>query len=306
MDGFALTLKAQQAIKKAIIPVAGFGTRLYPATKAIKKDFFPVMDQDGLLKPAILILLEQLVEAGIEEICLVIGEEEKPIYDAFFGPLAAEHYNKLSDEKKVYEDLLQRIGKKITYVFQRERKGFGHAVYQCRDFTKDEPVLLLLGDMIYHSNTDRNCMSQLVDVYEQCGLPVISMHTVPSEEVVHYGIMHGQWENKEQTMLKLDQIAEKPTREYAAEYLKVKTKMSNENYYAVFGQYVLTKEVFEILEDNIKENLLEGGEIQLTSALEQVRRRIGMMGYVVDGTSYDIGLPEMYIDTVGKYYAKKE
>ena len=302
MEGFRLTLKPQQAIKKAIIPVAGFGTRLFPATKILKKDFFPVLDKDGILKPVLLILLEQLIEAGIDDVCLVIGESEKAIYDEFFGALSKEHYDKLPDGKKRYEDLLQKVGRKITYVYQKERKGFGHAVYQCRDFAQDEPVLLLLGDMIYHSNREENCMAQMIGVYERTGLPIISMHAVTEENVVHYGIMHGQWENQEQTILKLDSIIEKPTVEYARDYLKVKTKKIPENYYAVFGQYVLTKEVFEVLGQNIKDNKCQNGEIQLTDALEQTRRRIGMVGYLVDGISYDVGLPEMYVQTVCEYY----
>lgn len=303
MDGFAMTLRPKQAVTKAIIPVAGFGTRLFPATKAIKKDFFPVLDRDGILKPAILILIEQLIEAGIEDICLVIGEGERPVYDEFFSALKREHYEKLSSEKKAYEDMLIRIGRRVTYVEQKERKGFGHAVYQCRDFTKKDPVLLLLGDMIYHAGESGiNCMKQMVDAYEKTGLPVISMHTVPLDEVVHYGIMHGQWEdNSKETLLKLDRIAEKPSVDDAKEYLRVATKAKKDNYFAVFGQYVLNDEVFEILKENIDNNKLESGEIQLTSALEECRRRSGMMGYVVDGTSYDIGLPEMYIRTLSEY-----
>ena len=302
LNGFPLTLKPQKIIKKAIIPVAGFGTRLFPVTKALKKDFFPVMDKDGILKPAILILLEQLIQAGIEKICLVIGENEQGIYDAFFSELSEEHYEKLPEDKRKYEDLLESIKNKITYVYQKERKGFGHAVYQCREFTEGEPVLLLLGDMIYHSNQDKNCMEQMIDSYEKTGLSTVSMHTVPKEDVVHYGIMTGQWENKEQTILKISQMSEKPTVDYAKEFLSVKTKNNNENYYAVFGQYVLTKEVFAELEDNIKNNKLERGEFQLTSALDQVREKHGLMGFVVDGTSYDIGLPDQYIKTVENFY----
>lgn len=302
LNGFPLTLKPQKIIKKAIIPVAGFGTRLFPVTKALKKDFFPVMDRDGILKPAILILLEQLIQAGIEKICLVIGENEQGIYDSFFSELSEEHYEKLPEDKRKYEDLLESIKNKITYVYQKERKGFGHAVYQCREFTADEPVLLLLGDMIYHSNQDINCMEQMIDSYEKTGLSTVSMHTVPKEDVVHYGIMTGQWENKEQTILKISQMSEKPTVDYAKEFLSVKTKNNNENYYAVFGQYILTKEVFAELEANIKNNKLERGEFQLTSALDQVREKHGLMGFVVDGTSYDIGLPEQYIKTVENFY----
>ena len=301
MEGFPLTLKPKKAVRKAIIPVAGFGTRLFPATKAIKKDFFPILDTDGILKPVLLILLEQLAEADIQNICLVIGEEERPLYDMFFSRLSSENYDKLSPEKKQYQNLLMNLANRITYVYQKERRGFGHAVFQCRDFTEDEPVLLLLGDMIYRSNTSINCMQQMIDAYENCGMPMISMHTVSLDDVVHYGIMHGEWENSDQRVLKLDEIKEKPTVDYAKEYLNVPTKNSDENYYAVFGQYILTKEVFDHLEKNIKNNCLENGEIQLTTALEQTRVDNGMVGFVVDGKSYDVGLPSEYVKTVWEY-----
>ncbi|MCR5436685.1 MAG: hypothetical protein K6E97_06445 [Treponema sp.] len=301
MKGFSLTIHPKKAVRKAIVPVAGFGTRLFPVTKILKKDFFPVMDVDGILKPAILILLEQLIQAGIEQICLVVGEGEESIYESFFSPLPAEHYEKLSEDKKYYEDMLETLKNKITYVVQKERLGFGHAVYQCRKFTQNEPVLLLLGDMIYKSNQNKNCMEQMIDVYEKSGFPVISMHCVQKKDVVHYGIMSGQWENKEQTILRLNNICEKPTVEYAEDYLKVANKKNPENYYAVFGQYILTKEVFSQLELNIKNDVRERGEYQLTTALAQVREATGMLGFLVAGKSYDIGLPEKYIETVGLY-----
>lgn len=301
MKGFSLTIHPKKAVRKAIVPVAGFGTRLFPVTKILKKDFFPIMDVDGILKPAILILLEQLIQAGIEQICLVVGEGEESIYESFFSPLPAEHYEKLPEDKKYYEDMLETLRNKITYVVQKERLGFGHAVYQCRKFTQNEPVLLLLGDMIYKSNQNKNCMEQMIDVYEKSGFPVISMHCVQKKDVVHYGIMSGQWENKEQTILRLNNICEKPTVEYAEDYLKVANKKNPENYYAVFGQYILTKEVFSQLELNIKNDVRERGEYQLTTALAQVREATGMLGFLVDGKSYDIGLPEKYIETIKNF-----
>ena len=111
------------------------------------------------------------------------------------------------------------------------------------------------------------------------GKPVISMHEVPKQDVIHYGIMTGNWDNKEQTVLKLRQITEKPSVDYAEDYLSVQTKEKKSKYYAVFGQYVLTNEVYDQLGENIKNNLLERGEIQLTTALEQVREKMGMLGY---------------------------
>ena len=113
--------------------------------------------------------------------------------------------------------------------------------------------------------------------------------------------MHGKWENKEETVLKLDQIKEKPTIDYAEDYLNVSTKKEKENYYAVFGQYVLTKDIFDVLKQSVDENKLENGEIQLTSALEKVRSSIGTIGYLVSGTSYDVGLPDKYYETMVNY-----
>ena len=125
------------------------------------------MDTDGILKPVILILLEQLVNAGIEDICLVIDENEKPLYDSLFKSIPKEYYDKLSDNKKKYEDFVELLKNHITYVFQKEKKGFGHAVYQTLDFASGEPVLLLLGDMIYHTLSEKNCMEQMIKVYEE-------------------------------------------------------------------------------------------------------------------------------------------
>lgn len=300
MGAFPLTLRPKQQVRKAVIPVAGFGTRLYPASKAVKKDFLPVLDKDGLFKPVLMVLLEQLMQSGIEEVCLIIGEGEKPLYDAFFEPMSDENYDKLPQDKQAYENRLVEIGKKIHYVYQKERRGFGHAVYQSRDFAAGEPVLLLLGDMIYDSFIGETCSSQLIKCYEAYGLPVVSMHEVPKEQVVHYGIMHGVWENIDEKDMRLDCIAEKPTVDYAQENLAVKTKEGS-RYFAVFGQYILTEDVYRVLEDNIRNNKLSRGEIQLTDALEQVRAESGMMGCRIKGRSYDVGLPQMYVDTVGRF-----
>ncbi len=300
MGAFPLTLRPKQQVRKAVIPVAGFGTRLYPASKAVKKDFLPVLDKDGLFKPVLMVLLEQLMQSGIEEVCLIIGEGERPLYEAFFAPMADENYDKLSQDKQAYENRLVEIGKKIHYVYQKERKGFGHAVYQSREFASGEPVLLLLGDMIYDSFIGETCSSQLIKCYEAYGLPVVSMHEVPKEQVVHYGIMHGVWEHTDERDMRLDCIVEKPTVDYAQENLAVKTKEGS-RYFAVFGQYILTEDVYKVLEDNIRNNKLSRGEIQLTDALEQVRAESGMMGCRIKGRSYDVGLPQMYVDTVGRF-----
>lgn len=303
MTTYTLTLKPNTTVRKAVIPVAGFGTRLYPETRGVKKEFCPVVDKDGLVKPVILVLLEELDQIEIEDICLIINKEEKAYYENFFlKPLPLEHYRKLPKDMKAYEDKIQRIGKKIRFVFQDEQKGFGHAVYQSRSFAAGEPVLLLLGDTIYHSNTETPCTKQLLDAYEKSGQPMTAVRSVELNEVVHYGIFSGVWENKDETLLKLTAIAEKPSCEEARDYLSVSTKKRMENYYAAFGAYVITSDVYERLDYAVTHDVdNEKGEVELTDALEYVRKKKGMMAFVPDGESYDIGNAAAYRQTVAEF-----
>lgn len=301
MASFSLTLRPGQTVKKAIIPVAGFGTRMYPATRVLKKDFLPLIDCDGKAKPAILILLEQLEEAGIEKICLVIGEDEKDGYDSFFEKLPEEYLLKLNEERRRYEERLSALSKKITYVYQKERLGFGHAVYQCRNFAEEDPVLLLLGDMVYQSYLEENCSKQLIQAFERCGKTMVSVHEVSEDDVTHYGILHGHWDDEEEKLLRVDRMCEKPDKDYAEENLKVVNARKEKRFYAVFGQYVLTSEVFEELENNIRNGKTMQGEYQLTDALERVREKYGLYGYRPSGKSFDLGLPETYRETVWEF-----
>jgi hypothetical protein len=195
MKAYPLTLRPVHAVRKAIIPVAGFGTRLYPATRALKKDFFPIPDKDGMVKPVILILLEELIKSGIEEICLVLGsEEERLLYRDFFeNPLSEEHLRKLNPEMQEYENRILAIGRRLRYVYQKEKRGFGHAVYQAVDFANNEPVLLLLGDTMYRSETGKPCALQLIEKYEQYNKLMVAIHSIPLAEVSHYGILSGTW-----------------------------------------------------------------------------------------------------------------
>lgn len=302
MHAWLLTLKPKSAVRKAVIPVAGFGTRLYPETRGVKKEFCPVVDRDGLVKPAILVLLEELDAVEIEEICLVINREERQLYeDYFFKPLSEEHVRKLPKQMRAYEDKIRRIAGKLKFQVQEEQLGFGHAVYQCRDFAAGEPVMLLLGDTIYQSNSGVPCTAQLLEAYRRYGLSMVALHKVALDQVVHYGIFAGTWENKEQTVMQLMQIAEKPKPEYAKDFLSVPDVSASENYYAAFGAYILTQEVFERLGEMTAAHVPGDGEIQLTDALDYVREHCGMMGFVPDGESFDIGNAEAYRDTVNRF-----
>lgn len=291
------------SVRKAIIPVAGFGTRLYPASRALKKDFFPIPDKDGKVKPVILILLEELVESGIEEICLVLGSEEERLKyrDFFETPLSDEHLHKLSPEMQEYENHILAIGKKLRFVYQKEKRGFGHAVYQAADFANNEPVLLLLGDTLYRSETGKPCVLQLIEKYEQYNKLMVAIHSVPLSDVSHYGILTGTWEDKDETEMSIAQMNEKPKASYAEEFLGVKGKDGERKYWSVFGQYILTPEVFEQLHEDIVAAGDSEREIELTSALDKVRERSGMMGVRLQGRMYDMGNFTAFRNCVTEY-----
>ena len=291
MPSFTLTIKPGQTVKKAIIPLAGFGTRVFPATKCVRKCFMPILDTDGLLKPALMIMIEQLLEACIEDIALIIGEDE----------LSDEYMDNLPSEKRRCEELIRTMRQHITYIYQKERKGFGHAVWLAKKFTENEPVLLLLGDFLYKSATGVNCSKQVIDAYKECGRTLVSINEVPLERVVHYGIIHGIWDENE-LLMKVDSMVEKPTDDYAAEYLGVRNAKGERKYYATFGQYVLTSEVFDELDKEIRSDApTEGKEFGLTAALDRVSSTSGIYGFVPDGKSFDIGLPDAYRETLWEY-----
>ena len=296
LRAYPLTLRPVHTVRKAIIPVAGFGTRLYPATRSLKKDFFPIPCSDGMVRPVILILLEELVRSGIEEICLVLGSEEERIQytDFFERPLSDDHLSKLNKEAQEYENRILDIGKRLHYVYQHEKRGFGHAVYQAAHFANNEPVLLLLGDTLYRSQSNKPCALQIIEQYERYNQLMVSIHPIPLADVSHYGILSGVWEDKEHTVLNVSVMNEKPKASYAEEFLGVRNASGEREYYSVFGQYILTPEVFAQLEADIQKADAEDDhsrEIELTAALEAVRQKSGMMGVRLKGTMYDMGNP---------------
>ena len=306
MTAYKFTLQPVHTVRRAIIPVAGFGTRLYPATRCMKKDFFPIPCPDGMVRPVILVLLEELVKSGIEEICLVLGsEEERKLYMDFFErPLSDEHLAKLNSECQEYENRILDIGKRLHYVYQKEKRGFGHAVYQAAQFAHGEPVLLMLGDTLYHSNTNKPCALQLIEAYEKTNCLTLGLYPVNVKETSHFGIMSGVWEDKKETVLRVTGLYEKPKSSYAEEYLGVRNSEGNREYCSVFGQYILTPEVFAQLEADIQTadaNPDGRGEIELTSALDAVRARSGMYGIRLRGERYDMGNPAALTNTIATF-----
>lgn len=200
-----------------------------------------------------------------------------------------------------YENRILAIGRRLRYVYQKEKRGFGHAVYQAVDFANNEPVILLLGDTLYRSETGKPCALQLIEKYEQYNKLMVSIHSVPLVEVSHYGILSGTWEDKSETELNISKMTEKPKASYAEEFLGVKCKDGCKRYMSVFGQYILTPEVFAQLHQDITNNTDPNKEIELTTALDSVREKEGMIGVQLQGQMYDMGNPVAFTRCIAEY-----
>lgn len=297
MSGLPLTLHAGRRLRKAVIPAAGFGTRLFPATKALKKELFPVMDRDGRMKPVILTIVEEAVNAGIEDVGLIVQTRDKPLFEDFFCvPPPIENFNKLARESQEYSRYLLDVGRRVKFMTQDVQEGFGHAVYCARDFVGQEAFLLMLGDHLYASDGKRSCVGQLMDVYERTGKSVVGLKAMPASEVKHFGCVTGLWQ-KPGEILDITEFVEKPDPEFARANLQVEG-LPPDSFLTVFGIYIIKPQIFALLEENIRHNLRERGEFQLTSCLDELRKQDGFVGCVVKGRRFDIGIPEAYRQTM--------
>ena len=257
----------KKRVRKAIIPAAGLGTRFLPATKAQPKEMLPIVD-----KPTLQYIIEECVESGIEEIIIITGRNKKSIEDHFDKSVELE----LELARTGKDDLLTMVHNisnmaNIYYIRQKEPKGLGHAIYCARAFIGNEPFAVLLGDDVVYSD-DKPCIKQLIDCFDKYNKTILGVQKVPANEVFKYGIISGKKIDKEVYMV--NDMVEKPD---------INRSPSN---MAILGRYIITPEIFNILQ-NTKPG--KGGEIQLTDALSILREKEGLYAYNFIGKRYDIG-----------------
>jgi UTP-glucose-1-phosphate uridylyltransferase/mevalonate kinase len=294
---YKLTVSTGPKVRKAVIPAAGFGTRLFPATKATKKELFPVVDRDGIAKPAILLIVEEILEAGIEEVVIIVQEPDLRDFRALFNEqITIENYNKLPRHFQDYAQRILDMGRRVRFAVQRTQEGFGHAVFSAREALGGEPFLLMLGDHIYRSGGPKSCAVQLLEAFQRHGTSILGLRRSPEASLASFGTIAGTW-LEEGRLLNVTEFAEKPTVDYARSNLRVPGLPEGE-YLTVFGEYVIKPEIFDILAEHIANNVRERGEFQLTSALDRLRRTDGFLGLLLDGTRYDIGQPDSYLETL--------
>jgi len=253
-------------IKKAVIPVAGFGTRFLPASKAIPKEMFPVLD-----KPAIQYVVEEAVASGICDILMIISRGKRSVEEHFDrNPELEALLDRKGHQPQLDEILRISSLANIEFVWQKEMKGLGDAVKLARNHIGEEPFALLLGDTIIQS--DVPATRQLMEIQAKHGGSVIGLETVPQDKVSRYGIIKGS--KLDDRVYLLDDLVEKPSVDSAPSNL------------AIAGRYVLTADIFSCLEQ-VTPALL--GEIQLTDALRILVKQAPMHGVLLEGRRHDIG-----------------
>lgn len=253
-------------VRKAIIPAAGLGTRFLPATKAQPKEMLPIVD-----KPTIQYIIEEAVEAGIQDIIIVTGRNKRSIEDHFDRSIELE----LELEKSGKQDMLDMVKEisnmaNIHYIRQKEPRGLGHAILAAQHFIGDEPFAVLLGDDVVISK--QPCLGQMLDVFHEYQTSILGVQTVPHEVVNKYGIIAGK--QVDERVYKVQDMVEKPSLEEAPSNV------------AVLGRYIITPEIFPFLET---QDAGKGGEIQLTDALKRLAKEQAMYAYDFKGHRYDVG-----------------
>ncbi|SKA03695.1 UTP--glucose-1-phosphate uridylyltransferase GalU [Selenihalanaerobacter shriftii] len=262
-------------VKKAVIPAAGLGTRFLPATKAQPKEMLPIVD-----KPTIQYIVEEAVEAGIEDVIIITGRHKRAIEDhfdkSFELEVSLEEQGKL-ERLKIVQDISNLVD--VHYVRQKEPLGLGHAILCAKTFVGDEPFAVLLGDDIVKA--DKPVTKQLVETFEEKESTVIGVQEVPDNLVHKYGIV--DYFNGKNGTYKVKDLVEKPNLEEAPSNI------------AILGRYVITPEIFDILENTEPG---KGGEIQLTDALKTLLDQDDVYAHVFDGRRYDIGNKQGFLEAI--------
>jgi len=287
-------------VRKAVITAAGRGTRQYPASTAVQKEMFPLVDRDGLTKPVIQIIGEEAIDSGIEQICIITQPGEEKHYRDYFRRLDDQMVKSFrgKDWAILESEKLGSFGERLHFAEQTSPEGFGHAVYQAKNFAGDDPFLLLLGDHIYISDIKDRCALQLIRVYEQYLCDAVTGVQPTVERLLHlFGTIKGDPIDPARGIYKAGLIIEKPSIDTAREQL-VTPGLPAGNYLAHFGMHVFGPQIFDSLEYLIKNNLREKGEFQLTAAQEHLRQNTGKYWCVVtQGQRYDTGIPYGLMET---------
>eukprot|EP00937_MAST-01D_sp_MAST-1D-sp2_P002177 g2177.t1 len=319
METLELSIAPGTGVRVGVIPVAGFSVGLYPACKVVKPELFPIIDHDGVTKPAILVNVEELLRAGIERVVIVCQPEDKLLLERLFHEQdAPQNFHKLPTASQEYAKNITKLGESVEIVVQERQEGFGHALHCAAEAVGDEPFVLFIGKHIYRAtNPSEACAKQLIDAYHKHGCSIIGLKRTAAEQVTSFGTVAGKWDEPpaddgdgggadgaktEDGVLRVTEMHEKPTLAFARQKLVMSEGDARGEFLTAFGQYVLSPKVFGFLAQNVRENIRTGrGEFQLHDVLERLRQEEGLRGIVVRGQRFNISSADTYAQTLREF-----
>ena len=271
-------------IKKAIIAVAGSGTRLLPATKAQPKEMLPIVD-----KPIIQLVVEELVEAGIEDIIFVTRWDKKPLEDHFDHSLALEYDLKKNGKDELRQEIYD-LAEMANFIYIRQKGPYGNGtpVLNAQNIIGNEAFAVVLADDLCNHSCD-GLLKQMVEIYDQYRCSVVAIEEVPMDQTNKYGIIAGERVDSRDDLYRVTDMVEKPDPKDAP------TNM------AIIGRYILTPDIFDILR---KTDPGKGGEIQITDALLEQAKEGKVIAYKFKGKRFDCGSVDGFVEATNYFYEK--
>ena len=286
--------------RKAIVPIAGLGTRHFPASHAVKKELFPVVGPDGIGRALLHYHLLALEAAGIEAICIIVQPGEDALVRSYLDGPDEAYLRRLARYPALLREAEQMRGfsKRVSFAVQHVQDGSGHAVYQARGFAAGGPVLLCLGDHLFRGESVSPYAELAAMTAVSGGTSVSAVNRITADELKGYGTIAGTRRAGNPRLIDVSLIIEKPGRDVARELLQV-NGLPAETWLGWFGMHLLAPGIFDVLEQMIRDDIRDHGEFQLTRAQEMQRQREGYLAHEMTGAQrFDFGAPDDFVRSV--------
>ena len=287
-------------IRKAVVPAAGLGTRHFPASHAIMKELFPVVGPDGIGRALIHYHLIELIAAGIEEICIIVQPGDDATIRAYFEGPGDVYLSRLAKYPRLIEEArwMREAAQRLTFCVQSTQEGYGHAVYQSKEFAAGEPVLLCLGDHLFRGRPVSPYRALVQAAATSGGRSVSAVNQIAAHELRSYGTIAGRRRQDNPPLIDVSLIIEKPDVAMARERLRV-DGLEDDIFLGWFGMHAMAPDIYDILEEMIRDDIRDGGEFQLTRAQEIQRQREGYLALELqDAVRFDFGIPDDFVSSI--------
>jgi len=294
--------------RKAVVPIAGLGTRHFPASHAVKKELFPVVGTDGIARALFHYHLLALEAAGIEEICIIAQPGEDGLVRSYLDGPDETYLRRLAKYPALLQEAEQMRGfsKRVSFAVQHVQDGYGHAVYQAKAFAGDEAVLLCLGDHLFRGESVSPYAELAGMAAVSGGKSVSAVNRITASELKSYGTIAGTRRIDTPRLIDVALIIEKPSQDVARAQLHV-DGMPPDTWLGWFGMHLLAPSIFDVLEQMIRDDVRDHGEFQLTRAQELQRQREGYLALEMTGAErFDFGVPDDFVRSLQAFRSSGE